>query len=49
MDSGKVYKPKSKMQQLAEEFRKSKEITNEYKSTKVSRLVLGLGSRIARQ
>ncbi|XP_066933290.1 U2 snRNP-associated SURP motif-containing protein-like isoform X1 [Clytia hemisphaerica] len=34
MDSGKVYKPKSKMQQLAEEFRKSKEITNEYKLTK---------------
>jgi len=30
-----MYKPKSKMQELAEEFRKSKEITTEYKSSKV--------------
>jgi len=29
-----VYKPKSRMQELAEEFKKSKEITEEYKSQK---------------
>jgi len=32
--AGKMYKPKSKMQELAEEFKKSKAITEEYKKEK---------------
>lgn len=32
----RLYKPKSKMQQLAEEFRKSKDISDDYKSAKVN-------------
>lgn len=35
-DEPKFYKPKSRMQELAEEFKKSKEISEEYKSSKVS-------------
>jgi len=34
ISSPKLYKPKSRMQELAEEFKKSKEITEEYKSSK---------------
>ena len=30
IQEAQVYKPKSKMQELAEEFRKSKEISEEY-------------------
>lgn len=31
----KFYKPKSKMQELAEEFKKSKVVSEDYKSSKV--------------
>ena len=47
--AGKMYKPKSKMQELAEEFKKSKAITEEYKKEKEVRfnscvfLILSLG------
>lgn len=36
--SDRLYKPKSKMRELAEEFKKSKAISEEYKATKVSNL-----------
>lgn len=34
--SDKLYKPKSRMQQLAEEFQKSKAVTEDFKASKVS-------------